>query len=169
MKLPQIAKPNKFTAVITTAATRLGIITDEQQVWAIHFVADNQPLQSASNALTAEVIRQLDAFMRDPHHRFDLPLASQGTAFQQQVWQALRQIPSSCTRTYGSLAQELNTAARAIGNACRRNPIPIIIPCHRIIARHHLGGFSGQTEGRFMAIKRWLLTHEQRSASDAST
>ena len=60
------------------------------------------------------------------------------------------------------LAKELKTGARAIGNACRKNPIPIVIPCHRVVAQHHIGGYAGQTEGEIVDIKKWLLNHEKR-------
>lgn len=87
---------------------------------------------------------QLDAYFEGALKKFDLPLAPMGTAFQKKVWQAMSRIPFGATRTYGDLATELGTSPRALGGACGRNPIPIIIPCHRILAGNGgLGGYSG--------------------------
>jgi methylated-DNA-[protein]-cysteine S-methyltransferase len=87
-------------------------------------------------------------------------LHAAGTAFQQRVWQAMREIPLGETISYGALAKQLNSSARAVGNACRTNPIPIIIPCHRIVAKHGIGGFSGMIQGTRITMKEWLLRHE---------
>lgn len=87
---------------------------------------------------------QLDAYFDGMLQRFDLPLAPMGTPFQKKVWQALAAIPYGTTRTYGQLAAELGTAPRALGGACGRNPLPIIVPCHRVLAADGgLGGYSG--------------------------
>lgn len=87
---------------------------------------------------------QLDAYFEGRLKEFDLPLAPMGTAFQKKVWQAMSRIPFGATRTYGDLADELGTSPRALGGACGRNPIPIIIPCHRILGSNGgLGGYSG--------------------------
>jgi methylated-DNA-[protein]-cysteine S-methyltransferase len=91
---------------------------------------------------------------------FNLDLQPAGTAFQQRVWQALCAIPSGQTRTYGSLAVELGSSARAVAGACRDNPIPFFIPCHRVVAAHGLGGFMGALDGAPLRLKQWLLTHE---------
>ncbi|MBO1076595.1 methylated-DNA--[protein]-cysteine S-methyltransferase [Roseomonas marmotae] len=92
---------------------------------------------------------------------FDLPLAPFGSPFRQRVWAALRAIPPGETRGYGDLARQLGTAARAIGGANGANPIPIIIPCHRVVgAGGALGGYSG---GEGPATKRYLLDLERRA------
>lgn len=87
------------------------------------------------------------------------PLIRQGTPFQQHVWQLLHQIPFATTTTYGAIAKKLGNPklARAVGQACNRNPLPIIIPCHRVLSESGLGGFAGGT-----AIKERLLAYEQR-------
>ncbi|MBT8127262.1 MAG: methylated-DNA--[protein]-cysteine S-methyltransferase, partial [Gammaproteobacteria bacterium] len=91
---------------------------------------------------------------------FDLPCALQGTPFQQKVWNELKKIPCGTVITYGELANKLGTSARAIGNACRKNPIPLVIPCHRVVAANGIGGYSGDTNGAWLRIKSWLLRHE---------
>ena len=90
----------------------------------------------------------------------DTPLQLSGTAFQQRVWRSLLAIPAGDVVTYGELAGELKSSARAVGQACRRNPSPIVVPCHRVVAASGLGGFAGVTAGAMSDIKRWLLHHE---------
>ena len=111
------------------------------------------------DGLFREAWLQLDAYFDGQLHDFDLPLAATGTAFQQRVWQALLEIPFGETRSYGQLAQHLGTpgASRAVGLANGRNPLSIIVPCHRVIgANGSLTGYGGGLER-----KRWLLAHEQ--------
>ena len=85
----------------------------------------------------------LDRYFTGHAEDFDLPLEPAGTPFQNRVWQAMRRIPAGEVRTYGALAAELSSAARAVGMACGANPIPILIPCHRVVAASGLGGYSG--------------------------
>lgn len=93
--------------------------------------------------LLDEAARQLEAYFDGELADFKLPTRPAGTAFQIQVWRAMQAIPTGATRTYGELARELNSAARAVGVACGANPLPVIIPCHRILAANGLGGYSG--------------------------
>lgn len=102
---------------------------------------------------------QLNAYFDGTLKDFDLPLRPHGTAFEQRVWRAMQRIPYGATASYGDLAARLETAARAIGGACATNPIPIIIPCHRVLAANGgLGGYSGNGGRR---TKRALLQLEQ--------
>lgn len=104
---------------------------------------------------------QLQDYFDGRRVQFDLPLAPFGSPFRQRVWAALRAIPPGETRGYGDLARELGTAARAIGGANGANPIPIIIPCHRVVgAGGALGGYSG---GEGPQTKRFLLELERRA------
>lgn len=104
--------------------------------------------------------RQLAAYFQDGATRFDLDLGLRGTPFQRRVWEALQAIPPGTTTTYGELAAALGTSARAVGGACRANPCPIVVPCHRVVAVDGLGGFAGDRSGRKVEVKRWLLRHE---------
>lgn len=110
------------------------------------------------NALLAEAQRQLEAYFTQRLTVFDLPLMPAGSEFDNRVWQAMRQIPHGQTRSYGELAMEIGSAPRAIGGACGRNQIPIMIPCHRVLARNGLGGYSG---GAGLTTKQWLLDLER--------
>jgi len=112
----------------------------------------------ATTPLLAEASRQLVAYGQGRLQAFDLPIAPAGPSFQQAVWQEMLQIPYGETRTYGDLARALDGIARAVGTACAANPLPIIIPCHRVVAGGgSLGGFSG---GQGIVDKRRLLVHE---------
>lgn len=111
-------------------------------------------------ALPRALATELKAYFADPRHGFGLSVQLRGTPYQRRVWEALRAIPAGMTRTYGDLAAELGTSARAVGGACRANPCPIVVPCHRVVAARGLGGFAGDTSGRKLQIKRWLLRHE---------
>ncbi len=93
--------------------------------------------------LLAEAARQLAAYFDGKRQEFDLPLAPAGTAFEGRVWTAMQAIPYGETRTYGDLAHTTDSGPRAVGRACGRNPIPIVIPCHRVLSRGGLGGYSG--------------------------
>jgi methylated-DNA-[protein]-cysteine S-methyltransferase len=112
---------------------------------------------SGPNALLIEAQRQLEAYFAGRLTRFDLPLKPAGARFDQRVWEAMRQIPFGQTRTYGELAMAVGSAPRAIGGACGKNPIPIVTPCHRVLARGGLGGYSG---GAGLPTKTWLLDLE---------
>lgn len=125
--------------------------------------AEASEREPSSDSLVSAV-QQVRAFFADPHYRFDGALKQRGTAFQQRVWDALSAIPSGQVKTYKSLAEQLGTSPRAIGNACRANHLPILVPCHRAVAVNGLGGFMGATQARDPAalnIKRWLLEFEQ--------
>jgi methylated-DNA-[protein]-cysteine S-methyltransferase len=106
--------------------------------------------------------RQLDEYFAGQRRTFDLPLAPRGTGFQTMVWRALLRIPFGETWSYGQLARTIRrpAASRAVGAANGRNPISIIIPCHRVIGAN--GGLTGYGGG--LPIKRWLLDHESEPA-----
>jgi len=108
--------------------------------------------------LLLEARRQLAAYFDGRRQAFDLPLAPAGSPFERRVWQLMSDIPYGETRTYGELARDLAAAPRAVGQACGRNPLPILIPCHRVLAADgRLGGYSG---GNGAETKRRLLTLE---------
>ena len=95
------------------------------------------------NPLLAEAARQLDAYFAGQLAEFDLPLRPAGTDFESRVWSAMQDIPYGQTRCYGDLATAIGSAPRAVGGACGRNPIPIVIPCHRVLGKAGFGGYSG--------------------------
>lgn len=87
-----------------------------------------------------------------------------GTDFQKRVWAELLKIPPGKTLTYSDLAKKLSSHPRAIGQACKANPLPITIPCHRVIGKHDLGGYFGQTQGKLLDKKKRLLDLEKEKA-----
>ena len=107
------------------------------------------------------VIEQLECYFEDPRFEFSLTRSAAGTPFQRRVWDALCRIPSGEVRTYGQLAARLGSSPRAVGNACRRNPVPIVVPCHRVVSATGVGGYAGEAAGRLVAVKRRLLEHER--------
>ncbi len=94
-----------------------------------------------------------------------IKLQQQGTVFFRRVWQSLSTIPPGQTISYGELARELDSSPRAIAMACRRNPFPGIIPCHRVVAASGIGGFMGQRSGEWIALKKSLLAYEAKHAN----
>jgi methylated-DNA-[protein]-cysteine S-methyltransferase len=109
------------------------------------------------SALLRDAARQLGEYFAGTRKAFNLPLAPAGEPFEQQVWKLMAAIPYGETRRYGELAQPLDAEAQAIGEACARNPLPIFIPCHRVVAHNGLGGYSG---GKGIETKRRLLVLE---------
>lgn len=112
--------------------------------------------------LLKDLRRQIERYFNDASHRFQFEGEPVGTDFQQRVWLALKEIAPGEVRTYGELARSLGSGPRAVAGACRANPWPLLVPCHRIVGSHGEGGYLGHAEGPFLAIKRWLLTHEGR-------
>lgn len=126
----------------------------------IKFLDTDVPLRCTKQPIVRQLVRELNHYFKNPNFKFTISYQVTGTAFQKRVWNALVQLPIGKTITYGELAKQLKTGARAIGNACRANPLPLLIPCHRVLAKRGFGGFSGDRTGKKIAIKRWLLTHE---------
>lgn len=102
-----------------------------------------------------------ERYFKNPLTCFSLPLLLKGTPFQVRVWKALQYIPLGQTVTYSELAKGLETSARAIGLACRQNPLPIVIPCHRVVAQSGIGGYCGKSSGDILDRKILLIAHEK--------
>lgn len=147
-------------AIISAPFAQLALLTRGDMLISLNIVARRR-LRAPRTPVARETARQLRAYFRDPHHRFDLPLALEGTRFQRRVWQALRKIPVGEVLNYGALAAKVDSAARAVGNACRTNPIAIVIPCHRVVSAGGMGGFMGKTDGAPLRFKHALLAHER--------
>ena len=150
----------KFQFVVASPIGPIGVRTYMGSVSGVEFLDRRSKPFVSDDPFATEVTRQLQDYFSGVASLFSLPLSMSGSDFQQRVWRVLSKIKPGHVRTYGDIATELHTSARAVGNACRRNPIPIIIPCHRVISVSGIGGFSGATKGRHLDIKRWLLAHE---------
>jgi methylated-DNA-[protein]-cysteine S-methyltransferase len=130
----------------------------------IRYLPASAKHQAPGNNLAALVEQQCRAYFADPRAAFDLPQKPQGTVFQQRVWHAIAQLQPGEKTTYGAIAAHLHSGARAVGGACGANYFPLVIPCHRVVAKANLGGFMGQdAPGLYRDIKLWLLNHEARA------
>lgn len=133
----------------------------DQQISAIDLrAAPSARLPRASTADEKRIAAELAGYFRDAAAPLRWPLQIAGSDYQLRIWQALQAIPPGSVKTYGQLADEVGGCAQAVGNACRQNPIPIYIPCHRVVAKQGIGGFAGKTRGQRIDLKRWLLRHE---------
>ncbi|MBP7063103.1 methylated-DNA--[protein]-cysteine S-methyltransferase [Ferrovibrio sp.] len=119
------------------------------------------PESDGPSPLLSAAAEQLEDYFDGRLKRFDLAAMPRGTDFQIRVWRALQAIPYGETMTYGEIARALKSSARAVGMACGANPLPIIVPCHRVLAENGLGGFSGLGG---IATKRRLLALENDAA-----
>lgn len=146
-----------FDAPFGSVAVRT---TDDELVSIDLSLAPCVPTERMSGALLAEVARQLRAFFKQGRFEFSLPLRFDGTPYQELVWRSLQEIPPGSTRTYAEIAATLHSGARAVASACRVNPLPLVIPCHRIVAAKGPGGYCGAVRGPWLEVKRWLLEHE---------
>ena len=138
----------------------LGIRCVGHALTGIEFLAPHTAPQPPSHAYARTVCEQLAAYFDNAGFHFDLALNLNGTDHQTKVWQAMSAIPFGQTRHYGDLAAQLNSSPRAVGQACGANPVPIIIPCHRVVSKAGVGGFMHQRSGDALDVKRWLLAHE---------
>jgi methylated-DNA-[protein]-cysteine S-methyltransferase len=157
-----------YQAKLPTPFGMLGIRCEADVLAGINFLEPDATPQPPSHAFVREVCEQLQAYFIDPNFHFNLSLKLNGTAHQTKVWHAISAIPSGQTRNYGDLATLLASSPRAIGQACGANPIPIVVPCHRVVRRSGIGGFIHQREGDALDIKYWLLAYEKQSNEGVS-
>lgn len=149
-----------YDVVIGFPKFKVGVKTRGERVVEIRYLPFTTETLPAKTPLAERVARQLERYREDPDTKFDFPLVIEGSALQRGVWDAMCAIPRGRTRTYGDLARELGADARAIGQACGDNKLPIVIPCHRVVAADGIGGFAHSTGGYLLEAKRWLLMHE---------
>ena len=156
-----------YSTHLQTPVGNLHLFADDHALHHIAFPAGTNTLPKAEKVsrehpLLSLVKVQISEYFNGSRYDFDLPLSAEGTVFQQAVWDLMRQIPYGRTSTYGELAAQLGNSnkARAVGGAANKNPLPIIIPCHRVMgASGSLTGFAGGLE-----TKQFLLELEQKKA-----
>jgi methylated-DNA-[protein]-cysteine S-methyltransferase len=139
---------------ISSPVGKLVLVEDEGAIVAVQWAEGHG---GNGSPLLTETARQLDDYFAGKLRAFDLPLRPAGTPFERSVWAAMQDIPYGETRCYGDLAAATDSAPRAVGRACGRNPIPIIIPCHRVLGKGWMGGYSGAGG---LKTKEALLTLE---------
>ena len=147
--------PTGKLGVCIDAGSITKIIWLEQDVPETSTLSSSKPV---NKKLKKKIISALDDYFESGLIDSEISLCPKGTLFQNKVWQALKRIPLGAVKTYGDVAKELHTSSRAVGQACRRNNIPLFIPCHRVVAAQGIGGFMGGY--RHVERKRWLLQHE---------
>lgn len=159
--IPKIKMTNHYQARFVAPFAMLGIRTEEDWLTGIDYLPlDTLPLEP-QNPIAREVCQQLNEYLTNPNFEFDLSLHMGGTIHQRRVWQTIQTIPSGRTRSYADIATQLHSAPRAVGQACGANRLPLVIPCHRVIAKNGgLGGFMNASDGIPIAIKSWLLRYE---------
>ncbi len=153
---------------IQTPIGRLQISCMDNKVTDVNLGMDNkksvQQHVNVTNGLISRfgsnIKNQMDRYFEGSLVSFTVDLAVQGTDYQKSVWRIISTIKQGETLTYSDVAEQLGSSARAVGNACRANPTPIIVPCHRVVSKSGLGGFAGQREGSNINAKTWLLEHE---------
>jgi methylated-DNA-[protein]-cysteine S-methyltransferase len=151
---------NLFHAKLPTPFAVLGIRTAGEMLTGIEYLPRGVATLAPINKLAAKTCRQIERYLDDPEFHFELPFEFVGTAFQQRVWRAICAIPSGATLTYLDIARQLKSAPRPVGGACGANLLPLVIPCHRVVASHGIGGFMHARGGQPIEIKKWLLRHE---------
>ena len=153
--------------VLNTPIGRMAIEALDQAIVRVDLRAASEELRDPESPLLHRAATQLQEYFAGQRKQFDLPMQrpTGASAFQQRVWDAMLAIPFGETRAYGELAAELGTSPRAVGGACGGNPLPILVPCHRVVAKNGLGGYSGDWEtGMAVNVKKALLYLEQSDA-----
>ena len=150
----------EYQACMPFSAISLGIRCSNSALLGIDFLPHDAPVIAPANAFAHHICRILNDYLQQPSQALDVDLIAHGTAFQQRVWQEIRRIPMGHTITYGELAKRIRSGPRAVANACGANRIPLIIPCHRVVASNGIGGFMQGMRNYALHIKRWLLSHE---------
>lgn len=151
-----------FSAIVAAPFGAVGIRTEAAVLRELVYLPPSFGAKAPTDRLAAKTARQVERYLREPDFCFNLPLPAVGTPFQQRVWRAISAIPHGEVLTYGSIARQLRSAPRAVGQACGANWFPLVIPCHRVTAADALGGFSNHADGAgfHVGVKRWLLAHE---------
>lgn len=159
------ARTAAYQAKLPTQFALLGIRAEDGLLEEIVFLPKTGRALAPRNPLAERTCAQIERYIGDPEFEFDLPLASLGTPFQRCVWGKIAAIGPGRTRSYGDLARELGSAPRAVGQACGANPLPLVVPCHRVLAAGGIGGFAHHEGGFHLSVKRWLLAHEGAAAA----
>jgi methylated-DNA-[protein]-cysteine S-methyltransferase len=156
-----LGKPIMYHAVIEAPFCKIGVRIEADAVREIVYLPESAAALAPATPLAREAAAQIRRYLEQASAGFDLPLAIFGTAFQRRVWAAIAEIPRGAVLTYGQLAERVGAVPRAVGQACGANPLPLVIPCHRVVAARGLGGFAHHTDGYLLKVKRWLLAHEE--------
>lgn len=149
----------QFDAIVAAPFGAVGLIGRDEFVLNITLLPEAAE-QSSADPFIQNVASQIHAYLNDAHFSMHFAYLPQGTPFQKRVWAAIAQIPVGQTLSYGELAARVGSGPRAVANACGANPLTLLVPCHRVLAKNGLGGFMQSHGETGLMIKRWLLQHE---------
>ncbi len=156
-----------YQAIIPAPFGAVGVRVEHGALTRLELLSGDVSPILPGDAFAQNVCNCIAEYLKDATVSLDLPLEMRGTPFQQRVWEALRTIPLGESLTYGELAKQVSSGPRAVANACGANPFPLLIPCHRVVAKHGIGGFMQGRDQSALSIKQWLLKHERRNPSSA--
>ncbi len=151
---------SEYHARLATPFAVLGIRTSGERVSEIRYLPVGAATLAPVNRVAARMCREIERYLDDPARPFTVNFDFIGTAFQEKVWRAIHGIPCGRVLTYSAVARQIRTGPRAVGNACGGNRLPLVIPCHRVVAAGGIGGFMNASSGAPLDVKRWLLRHE---------
>ena len=150
--------PAQYDAVLPAPFGAVAVFVQTEQV-SIELLTEMHAPKPAETKIAQTVASQIESYFSNSKTNFKLPITQHGTPFQQRVWHAIAKIPCGRVLTYAELAAQVGSGARAVANACGANNLPLIVPCHRVVAKNGIGGFmQGNPDG--LKVKRWLLKHE---------
>lgn len=139
----------------------LGIVTDGSVITSVRYLPRHTRPAAPLDRVAERTCHEIERYLADPDYLFTVPYRLDGTYFQRRVWHEIEKLCPIKTMTYGEMAQRLHSGPRAVGGACGANPVPLIVPCHRVLAAGGgLGGFMGGKDPFPLSVKRWLLRHE---------
>jgi methylated-DNA-[protein]-cysteine S-methyltransferase len=150
--------PLQYDAIVPAPFGAVGIAVCNEQV-SIELLTEKHAPKPAENKTVQKIASRISAYFSNAKSDFNLSIKQQGTPYQQRVWKAISAIPRGRVLTYGDIAAQIGSGPRAVANACGANNIPLIVPCHRVVAKGGIGGFmQGNPDG--LKVKKWLLKHE---------
>lgn len=139
----------------------VGINIQNECVIGVTLFPTQKTLRDIDGLCAQNLKKQIAQYLQNADARIEVPFKVAGTQFQQRVWKAISAIPVGQVLTYSELAHEVGSGPRAVANACGANKLPLLIPCHRVVAKNGLGGFMQSTPDG-LKIKEWLLAHESK-------
>jgi methylated-DNA-[protein]-cysteine S-methyltransferase len=148
--------------IFASPVGRILLYTSESHLHCVELLFSNVEVETKDtlSTLAQKTVEQFHSYFTNAQTEWTLPIIERGTVFQKKVWRHLQTIPVGETQSYSEIAQILGTSARAVGNACRANPLAIIVPCHRVVSKSGIGGYYGKRDGSEINLKQWLLSHE---------
>lgn len=150
-----------YDVIINAPFGGVGIHVESDYVVGIQLFPIQQSTREASHKFAQYIAHQISQYFMQAGSILDIPYAVSGTPFQKRVWKAISDIPAGEVLTYSELAEKVGSGPRAVANACGANRLPLLIPCHRVVAKNGLGGFMQGINGG-LKIKEWLLAHESK-------